>query len=74
MKHTVKRSICVLLVMLLCVSLLSGLTFAASVNYQTGNPEGFSNVILNWGKRGTTATFLSPNAESFYSDNSVTYG
>ena len=74
MKHTVKRSICVLLVMLLCVSLLSGLTFAASVNYQTGNPEGFSNVILNWGKRGTTATFLSPNAESFYSDNNVTYG
>ena len=73
MKQPVKRILSAVLVMLLCVSLLSGLSFAATVNYQTGNPEGFKNVILNWGQRGTTATFLSPNAIEFYEDNNVDY-
>ena len=73
MKQPFKRILSALLVAVLCISLLSGLSFAASVNYQTGNPEGFQNVILNWGKRGTTSTFLSPNAIDFYEDNNVTY-
>ena len=73
MKHPVKRILSVVLVVVMCLSLLSGLSFAATVNYQTGNPEGFSNVILNWGQRGTTATFLSPNAIDFYEDNNVSY-
>lgn len=73
MNKSAKRVISVLLVALLCLSLLSGLSFAAQVDYQTGNPEGFENVILNWGHRGTDATFLSPNAVSFYSENNVTY-
>ena len=78
MKHPVKRILSAVLVVLLCVSLLSGLSFAApvnylDVNYQTGNPEGFQNVILNWGQRGTVATFLSPNAIDFYEENHVTY-
>ena len=58
MKQPAKRILSAVLVVLLCISLLSGLSFAATVNYQTGNPEGFSNVILNWGQRGTTSTFL----------------
>ena len=73
MKRPVKRILSAVLALLLCVSLLSGLSFAATVNYQTGDPEGFRNVILNWGKRGTTATFLSPNAIEFYEDNNITY-
>ena len=73
MNNSAKRVISVLLVAMLCLSLLSGLSFAAQVDYQTGNPEGFENVILNWGHRGTDATFLSPNAVSFYSENNVTY-
>ena len=71
MKQPVKRLVSAVLVVLLCVSLLSGLSFAATVNYQTGNPEGFQNVILNWGKRGTDATFLSPNAIKFYEKNNA---
>ena len=74
MKQPTKRILSAVLVVLLCISLLSGLSFAATVNYQTGNPEGFSNVILNWGQRGTTSTFLSPNAIEFYEDNNVSYG
>ena len=73
MRQPFKRILSAVLVMVLCISLLSGLSFAATVNYKTGNPEGFQNVILNWGQRGTTATFLSPNAISFYEDNGVTY-
>ena len=73
MKQPCKRILSAVLVMLLCISLLSGLSFAATVNYQTGNPEGFQNVILNWGQRGTTSTFLSPNAIEFYEDNNITY-
>lgn len=61
------------MVVILCISLLSGLSFAADVSYQTGNPGSFKNVILNWGTRGKTADFLSPNAQAFYEDNHVTY-
>lgn len=73
MKQPFNRILSAVLVVVLCISLLSGLSFAATVNYQTGNPEGFQNVILNWGQRGTTSTFLSPNAIAFYEDNDVTY-
>ena len=76
MKHLTRRTLSILLVMALCVSLLSGLVFAQNtnqVNYVTGNATGFNNVIKNWGQRGTTATFLSPNAVAFYDDNNVTY-
>lgn len=78
MKVLFKRSVALLLALVLCVGLLSGLTVsvsAASVNYVTGRPNGssYSNVVKNWGKRGVTATFLSPKAESFYQRNGVTY-
>ena len=73
-----KRSMALLLALILCLGALSGLTVsvsAASVNYVSGKPSGssYSNVIKNWGKRGVTATFLSPKAESFYERNNVTY-
>ncbi len=72
-----KRTLSFVLVIALCISLLSGLAFnasAATVNYVTGNPSSkYKNVIKNWGLRGETATFLSPNAISFYKDNGVTY-
>ena len=46
---------------------------AAQVNYSRGSADGFYNVIRNWGTRGETADFLSPNAIAFYADNDVTY-
>ena len=76
MNQTAKRILCLILVAALCLGLLSGLimsVFAASVSYETGNATGFKNVIKNWGQRGVTATYLSPNAVSFYDENNVTY-
>ena len=71
MKNLTKRSLSLLLALAICIGLLSGLTFsvsAASVDYVYGN-----GYIYNWGTRGETATFLSPNAESFYEDRNITY-
>jgi len=72
-----KRALSLVLAIALCISLLSGLALNASastVTYVTGNPSSkYQNVIKNWGTRGTTATFLSPNAIDFYSENNVTY-
>ncbi len=76
MNNLAKRSLSLLLAVVMCVSLLSGLVFtssAATVSYKTGDAEGFEDVIMNWGQRGTTATYLSPNAEAFYSKNGTSY-
>ena len=76
MKNKLIRGLTWVLILALVLSLVSGLFVmgnAASVTYQTGSVSGFSNVILNWGSRGTTATFLSPNAEDFYAENNITY-
>lgn len=63
MKHTVKRSFFLLLALVLCLNLLSGLSLTAdAVSY-----------IANWGSRGTVATYLSQNAENFYAENDVSY-
>ncbi len=74
MNHLGKRMLAMTLMLVMCISLLSGVVFAgSSVTYQTGDADGFRNVIINWGKRGTDATFLSPNAIAFYEDNHITY-
>lgn len=71
MNRLFKKGIAVLMAMLLILSLLPGISFAAdaaTVNYQYGSTSKYSNVIKNWGTREEVATFLSPNAEDFYSD------
>ncbi len=69
-----KRSLSLLLALVMCLGMLSFAAAAVEVNYQTGNPSSkYTNVIKNWGERGVTATYLSPNAEKFYADNNVTY-
>ncbi len=71
MNKLMKRSFSALMAMLLILSLLSGVSFAAdaaTVNYQYGSAGKYSNVIKNWGIREEVATFLSPNAEAFYED------
>ena len=71
MKNLTKRSLSLLLALVIFIGLLSGLTFtvsAADVDYVYSG-----NYIYNWGTREETATFLSPNAVSFYEDNNVTY-
>ena len=76
MKHLTSRLLSALMALVLVFSLFSGIIPAAdaqNVSYVTGNADGFSNVIANWGSRGTTATFLSQNAEAFYADNNTSY-
>ena len=83
MKHSFKRSLSMMMVIVMLFSLLSGLNIvsAASVNYAYDNVYDvkdsstvlYENVIKNWGKRGTAATYLSPNAEAFYTNNGTSY-
>jgi endonuclease I len=71
MKRNYSRILSLLLMLTLMLGLLSGIAApaeAATVNYVYSG-----KYIYNWGHRGTTATFLSPNAEKFYQDNQITY-
>ena len=64
MNKTVKRSLALVMVLVLCLSFLPAFsidTSAASVDYVYSG-----KYIYNWGERGEPATFLSPNAEKFY--------
>lgn len=65
MKNLVKRGLSLLLALVIYLSLLPVMrtpASAATVEYVYGD----GNVIKNWGVRGELATFLSPNAEAFY--------
>ena len=71
MKTTTKRILAFLTVLALCLSVLPAVEFtaqAATVDYVYSG-----GYIMNWGTRGTTATFLSPNAVEFYEDNNTSY-
>ena len=71
MMQTMKRGLALLLVLIMCLALVPTLfvaTSAAEVNYVYDG-----KYIYNWGVRGTTATFLSPNAEDFYEENATSY-
>jgi len=64
MKTTFRRGLSLLLTLLLCLQVFSGIPMdvqAATVDYVYSG-----NYILNWGTREEDATFLSPKAEAFY--------
>ena len=80
MQSFTKRAISLMLALILCVGVLSGIRLPVSaantVDYVYGSPteiSKYTNVIYNWGTRGEVATFLSPNAEAFYAENNVVY-
>ena len=61
MTKIMKRSMALLVALFLCLSLLPGnLITVDSATY-----------IYNWGSRGTTATFLSQEAQAFYTGNNT---
>ena len=71
MKTMTKRVFALLTVLALCLSFLPAVEFsvqAATVDYVYAG-----SYIKNWGTRGTTATFLSQNAEAFYEENNTSY-
>lgn len=64
MKTFLKRVLVLSIALVMCISLLPLTQFKASakdVDYVTSG-----KYIYNWGERGETATFLSQNAEAFY--------
>ena len=69
MKNLLKRGFAVLFALALCVSLLSGLTLTTSA--QTVDYVYSGSYIYNWGNRGETATYLSQNAEAFYTGDNT---
>ena len=72
MKTFTKRSLAWLASLMLFVSIFVGVIVlpveAATVDYVYSG-----NYVYNWGQRDELATFLSPMAEDFYDENSVTY-
>ena len=71
MKKLTNRVLSLMLVLAMCLSFLCGIDFTAdavTVDYVYAE-----DYILNWGTRGTIATFLSQNAEAFYEDNGTSY-
>ena len=72
MKITLKKSLAVIMALVMCVSVLFGMNlsaFAADTNTVTYVKDG--SYVYNWGTRGTTATFLSPMASKFYGDKNI---
>ena len=72
MKITFKKSLAVILSLVMCVSVLFGMNltiFAAESNVVNYVYDGTK--VYNWGQRGDTATFLSPMALDFYADNNI---
>ena len=63
MNQTVKRSMALLMALIMCIGLLPALHLNADA----------TGYVYNWGVRGTTAEKLSESAESFYKANDVTY-
>ena len=69
MTNKTRRGLAMLLVVFICVALLP--VFKLDTNAATGSDLSYvydstGKYIYNWGTRGEVATFLSPNAEAFY--------
>lgn len=68
MKNLTKRSLALVLVLIVCLSCLPIFHASAtsSVDYVYNG-----KYLYNWGERGEDATFLSPNALDFYTGNNT---
>ena len=71
MTKFMKRGLALFMVLAVCLTFLPTLVFGASA--ETVDYVYSGKYIYNWGERGELATFLSPNAEKFYSSRSVSY-
>ncbi len=73
MKIMMKRSFAVFMTLVMCATMLFGLSFSAQAadSQNTVNYVYSGKYVYNWGEREKEATFLSPKAIEFYSDNNV---
>lgn len=72
MKFMFRKTISVLLALILCFGISFSINVPVSADY-VDYVYSVDDYIYNWGERGEVSTFLSQNAESFYEDNSITY-
>ncbi|MBR5144058.1 MAG: endonuclease, partial [Clostridia bacterium] len=71
MSKFIKRSLASVLVLATIISLI--LSIGMNVSAADFSYVYSGQYIYNWGERGEEATFLSPNAKSFYEDNNTSY-
>lgn len=72
MKKLMKSSFALLLVLVITLTLLPAMQIGASAATSSDVNYVYSgNYIYNWGERGEVATFLSPNAEDFYTGSNT---
>ena len=73
MRNMTKRSISLLVVIAMCLSFIVPAVQLPAAAETTVTYKYDGDYIYNWGIRDELATFLSPNAESFYQSNGVIY-
>ena len=82
-RRFLRRSVCLFTVLVMIVSVFSGLTMTVYADTLLGTPTGYTSAsqvvydnsgtyLKNWGARGETATFLTTYAQSYYT-GSYTY-
>ena len=71
MSNLTKRGLALLLVLATLVCMIA--TVGVNASAADFSYEYSGKYIYNWGERGEVATFLSPNAKSFYEDNNTSY-
>lgn len=71
MTNFMKRSLALLVVLVLCLSLLPATLVTADAANIAYVYDATGKYIYNWGTRGTKATFLSPHAEAFYTGSNT---
>ena len=70
MSNVMKRVLSLLLALVICIGFAPA--FGLDANAATSSDVNYvydGKYIYNWGTRGEVATFLSPNAEDFYTGN-----
>ena len=72
MDRIYKRGLSLMLVLVLCLSLLSG-SFVGVFAAQTVNYRYDGSYVYNWGTREEVATFLSPMALEYYEDKNTSF-
>ena len=73
MRNMTKRSISLLVVIAMCLSFIVPAVQLPAAAETTVTYKYDGDYIYNWGIRDELATFLSPNAVSFYQSNGVVY-
>lgn len=73
MENLKRRGLSLLLALVMIVSLFAGIQLPVASAAGTVEYVYNGDYVYNWGSRGTTATFLSPMAEDWYTAQGTSY-